>query len=170
MTSKPVLYVANVDEETVANPDDNEYVQTVRNFAASEHSEVIVVCAEAEEEIAELEEEDKAEFLEAMGIEESGLDQLIRTAYDLLGLATYFTAGEQEVRAWTFRKGMKAPQAAGIIHTDFERGFIRAETVSFEDLDKYGSMHAAKEAGRVRLEGKDYVVQDGDVMLFRFNV
>lgn len=170
LTSKPVLYVANVDEDTVASPDDNEYVQTVRNFAASEHSEVIVVCAEAEEEIAELEDEDKAEFLEAMGIEESGLDQLIRTAYDLLGLATYFTAGEQEVRAWTFRKGTKAPQAAGIIHTDFERGFIRAETVSFEDLNKYGSMHAAKEAGRVRLEGKDYVVQDGDVMLFRFNV
>jgi GTP-binding protein YchF len=170
LTSKPVLYVANVDEDTVADPDSNEYVQTVRNFAASEHSEVIVVCAEAEEEIAELDDEDKAEFLEAMGIEESGLDQLIRTAYDLLGLATYFTAGEQEVRAWTFRKGTKAPQAAGIIHTDFERGFIRAETVSFDDLDKYGSMHAAKEAGRVRLEGKDYVVQDGDVMLFRFNV
>ena len=156
LTSKPVLYVANVDEDTVADPDSNEYVQIVRNFAAGEH--------------AEIEDEDTAEFLEATGIEESGLDQLIRTAYDLLGLATYFTAGEQEVRAWTFRKGMKAPQAAGIIHTDFERGFIRAETVSFEDLDKYGSMHAAKEAGRVRLEGKDYVVQDGDVMLFRFNV
>lgn len=171
LTSKPVLYVANVDEDTVADPDDNAYVQVVRNFAASENSEVIVICAEAEEEIAELDDEaDKKEFLEAMGIEESGLDQLIRAAYDLLGLATYFTAGEQEVRAWTFRKGMKAPQAAGIIHTDFERGFIRAETVSFEDLDKYGNMHAAKEAGRVRLEGKDYVVQDGDVMLFRFNV
>ena len=131
---------------------------------------MIVISARAEEEIAELDDEDKAEFLEALGIEESGLDQLIRAAYDLLGLATYFTAGEQEVRAWTFRKGIKAPQAAGIIHTDFERGFIRAETVSFEDLDKYGNMHAAKEAGRVRLEGKEYVVQDGDVMLFRFNV
>ena len=116
---------------------------------------MIVISARAEEEIAELDDEDKAEFLEALGIEESGLDQLIRAAYDLLGLATYFTAGEQEVRAWTFRKGIKAPQAAGIIHTDFERGFIRAETVSFEDLDKYGNMHAAKEAGRVRLEGKE---------------
>lgn len=170
LTTKPVLYVANVSEDDVADPDSNAYVQIVRNFAATENSEVIVVCARAEEEIAELDEEDKAEFLEAMGIAESGLDKLIRAAYDLLGLATYFTAGEQEVRAWTFRKGIKAPQAAGIIHSDFERGFIRAETVSFEDLDKYGNMHAAKEAGRVRLEGKDYVVQDGDVMLFRFNV
>ena len=170
LTTKPVLYVANVSEDDVANADDNHYVQEVRNFAATENAEVIVVCARAEEEIAELDDEDKAKFLEALGIEESGLDQLIRAAYDLLGLATYFTAGEQEVRAWTFRKGIKAPQAAGIIHTDFERGFIRAETVSFEDLNKYGNMHAAKEAGRVRLEGKDYVVQDGDVMLFRFNV
>lgn len=170
LTTKPVLYVANVAEDDVADPDSNQYVQVVRNFAASENAEVIVVCARAEEEIAELDDADKEEFLEAMGIEESGLDQLIRAAYDLLGLATYFTAGEQEVRAWTFRKGIKAPQAAGIIHTDFERGFIRAETVSFEDLDKYGNMHAAKEAGRVRLEGKEYVVQDGDVMLFRFNV
>ncbi|MEO1769160.1 redox-regulated ATPase YchF [Candidatus Enterococcus ferrettii] len=170
LTSKPVLYVANVDEETVADPDKNHYVQEVRNFATAENSQVIIISAEAEEQISELDDEDKEEFLEAMGVEESGLDQLIRAAYDLLGLATYFTAGEQEVRAWTFRKGMKAPQAAGIIHTDFERGFIRAETVSFEDLDKYGSMNTAKEAGRVRLEGKDYVVQDGDVMLFRFNV
>ncbi|MGM0122683.1 ribosome-binding ATPase YchF [Enterococcus sp. AZ194] len=170
LTTKPVLYVANVSEEEVSDADNNHYVQTVRNFASSENAEVIVICARAEEEIAELDEEDKAEFLEALGIEESGLDQLIRAAYDLLGLATYFTAGEQEVRAWTFIKGMKAPQAAGIIHTDFERGFIRAETVSFEDLSKYGNMQAAKEAGRVRLEGKDYVVQDGDVMLFRFNV
>ena len=126
----------------------------MKEFAESEHAEVIVISARAEEEIAELDDEDKAEFLEALGIEESGLDQLIRAAYDLLGLATYFTAGEQEVRAWTFRKGIKAPQAAGIIHTDFERGFIRAETVSFEDLDKYGNMHAAKEAGRVRFRRK----------------
>ncbi|MGG5340383.1 ribosome-binding ATPase YchF [Enterococcus pernyi] len=170
LTTKPILYVANVAEDEVANADANEYVQAVRNFAAEENAEVIVVSARAEEEIAELDDEDKAEFLEALGIEESGLDQLIRAAYDLLGLATYFTAGEQEVRAWTFKKGIKAPQAAGIIHTDFERGFIRAETVSFEDLDQYGTMHAAKESGRVRLEGKDYVVQDGDVMLFRFNV
>ena len=170
LTTKPVLYVANVAEEDVADYETNDYVNKVKEFAASENAEVSVISARAEEEIAELEEEDKAEFLEALGIEESGLDQLIRAAYDLLGLATYFTAGEQEVRAWTFRKGIKAPQAAGIIHTDFERGFIRAETVSFEDLNQYGTMQAAKEAGRVRLEGKDYVVQDGDVMLFRFNV
>ena len=170
LTTKPVLYVANVAEEDVADYETNDYVNKVKEFAASENAEVIVISARAEEEIAELEEEDKAEFLEALGIEESGLDQLIRAAYDLLGLATYFTAGEQEVRAWTFRKGIKAPQAAGIIHTDFERGFIRAETVSFEDLNQYGTMQAAKEPGRVRLEGKDYVVQDGDVMLFRFNV
>ncbi|MGF2082593.1 redox-regulated ATPase YchF [Enterococcus casseliflavus] len=170
LTTKPVLYVANVAEEDVADYETNDYVNKVKEFAASENAEVIVISARAEEEIAELEEEDKAEFLEALGIEESGLDQLIRAAYDLLGLATYFTAGEQEVRAWTFRKGIKAPQAAGIIHTDFERGFIRAETVCFEDLNQYGTMQAAKEAGRVRLEGKDYVVQDGDVMLFRFNV
>lgn len=170
LTTKPILYVANVSEDEVADADGNNYVQQVRDFAANENAEVIVVCARAEEEIAELDEEDKVEFLEALGIEVSGLDQLIRAAYDLLGLATYFTAGEQEVRAWTFRKGIKAPQAAGIIHTDFERGFIRAETVSFEDLSTYGSMQAAKEAGKVRLEGKDYIVQDGDVMLFRFNV
>ena len=170
LTTKPVLYVANVAEEDVADYETNDYVNKVKEFAASENAEVIVISARAEEEIAELEEEDKAEFLEALGIEESGLDQLIRAAYDLLGLATYFTAGEQEVRAWTFRKGIKAPQAAGIIHTDFERGFIRAETVSFEDLNQYGTMQAAKEAGRVRLEGKDYVVQDGDVMLLRFKV
>ncbi|MDA9471064.1 redox-regulated ATPase YchF [Enterococcus sp. 5H] len=170
LTAKPILYVANVSEDEVSDSDNNPYVQQVRTFAANENAEVIVVCARAEEEIAELDEEDKAEFLEALGIEESGLDQLIRAAYDLLGLATYFTAGEQEVRAWTFRKGIKAPQAAGIIHTDFERGFIRAETVSFDDLNTYGNMQAAKEAGKVRLEGKEYIVQDGDVMLFRFNV
>lgn len=170
LTAKPILYVANVSEDEVSDSDNNPYVQQVRTFAANENAEVIVVCARAEEEIAELDEEDKVEFLEALGIEESGLDQLIRAAYDLLGLATYFTAGEQEVRAWTFRKGIKAPQAAGIIHSDFERGFIRAETVSYDDLNTYGNMQAAKEAGKVRLEGKEYIVQDGDVMLFRFNV
>ncbi|QIL46005.1 redox-regulated ATPase YchF [Vagococcus coleopterorum] len=170
LTTKPVLYVANVAEDEVSDVENNNYVKTVREFAASENSEVITVCARAEEEIAELDDEDKSEFLEALGIEESGLDQLIRAAYDLLGLATYFTAGVQEVRAWTFKKGMKAPQCAGVIHSDFERGFIRAETVSYEDLKEHGSMSTAKEAGRVRLEGKDYVVQDGDVMLFRFNV
>ncbi|GAA3015442.1 redox-regulated ATPase YchF [Tetragenococcus solitarius] len=170
LTAKPVLYVANVAEEDVQDPKSNHYVQEVQKFATTENAEVITVCAQIEEEIAELEDEDKIEFLEDLGIKESGLDQLIRASFHLLGLATYFTAGEPEVRAWTFPKGIKAPQAAGIIHSDFERGFIRAETVSFDDLNKYESMHAAKEAGRVRLEGKDYVVQDGDVMLFRFNV
>lgn len=170
LTRKPVLYVANVSEEDVSSPDDNKYVQQVREFAASENSEVIVVCARAEEEIAELEDEDKLEFLEALGIEESGLDQLIRSAYTLLGLATYFTAGVQEVRAWTFIKGMKAPQCARIIHTDFERGFIRAEVVAYDALLEYGSEQAAKEAGKVRLEGKEYEMKDGDVVHFRFNV
>jgi GTP-binding protein YchF len=170
LTIKPVLYVANVSEDDVADPSENEYVQKVREYAANEEAEVIVVCAKIEEEIAELEAEEKEMFLSELGIQESGLDQLIRAAYSLLGLATYFTAGVQEVRAWTFRKGMKAPQCAGVIHSDFERGFIRAETVSYEDLLAAGNMTAAREAGRVRLEGKDYIVQDGDVMHFRFNV
>lgn len=170
LTTKPVLYVANVSEDDVADADNNEYVKLVRDFAENENSEVVVVCAQIEEEIAELEDDEKEMFLEDLGIAESGLDKLIRSTYSLLGLATYFTAGVQEVRAWTFKKGMKAPQAAGVIHTDFERGFIRAETVSFDDLDKYENMQAAKEAGRVRSEGKEYIVQDGDVMLFRFNV
>lgn len=170
LTSKPVLYVANVSEDDVADPSDNEYVQKVREFAGNEGAEVIVVCAKIESEIVELDADEKAMFLEELGIEESGLDQLIRAAYSLLGLATYFTAGEQEVRAWTFRLGMKAPQCAGIIHTDFERGFIRAETVSYEDLLEAKSMGAAREAGKVRLEGKEYFVKDGDVIHFRFNV
>ncbi|MCA1032292.1 redox-regulated ATPase YchF [Bacillus timonensis] len=170
LTIKPVLYVANVGEEDVADPSNNEYVQQVREFASKDNSEVIVVCAKIESEIVELDGDEKAMFLEELGIEESGLDQLIRTAYSLLGLATYFTAGVQEVRAWTFRKGMKAPQCAGIIHSDFERGFIRAEIVAYDDLMNAGSMTAAKEAGKVRLEGKEYIVQDGDVIHFRFNV
>ncbi|MEY9977232.1 redox-regulated ATPase YchF [Lysinibacillus sp. RC79] len=170
LTIKPMLYVANVSEDEVADADNNEYVQKVREYAAAEGAQVITICAKIEEEISELDDEEKAMFLEELGIKESGLDQLIRTSYDLLGLATYFTAGVQEVRAWTFRKGMKAPQCAGVIHTDFERGFIRAETVAFDDLVEAGSQAAAKEAGKVRLEGKEYVVQDGDIMLFRFNV
>ncbi|WP_433745996.1 redox-regulated ATPase YchF [Falsibacillus pallidus] len=170
LTTKPVLYVANVGEDEIADPSNNEYVQKVREFAANDNAEVIVVCAKIEEEIAELDEDEKAMFLQELGIEESGLDQLIRAAYNLLGLATYFTAGVQEVRAWTFRLGMKAPECAGIIHTDFERGFIRAETVSYDDLMAGGSMTAAKEAGKVRLEGKEYLVKDGDVIHFRFNV
>ncbi|UZH05335.1 redox-regulated ATPase YchF [Heyndrickxia coagulans] len=170
LTSKPVLYVANVGEDDIQDPSANPYVGKVREYAKQEGAEVIVICARIEEEIAELDDDEKKMFLTELGIQESGLDQLIKAAYSLLGLATYFTAGEPEVRAWTFKKGMKAPQCAGIIHSDFEKGFIRAETVSYEDLIKYGSVAAAREAGKVRLEGKDYVVQDGDVMHFRFNV
>lgn len=170
LTSKPVLYVANVSEEELLEPDKNENVRRVKEYAAQENAQVIVVCAKIESEIAELEGEEKEAFLEDLGIEESGLDQLIKAAYHLLGLATYFTAGEQEVRAWTFEKGMTAPQAAGIIHTDFERGFIRAEVVSYDDLFAAGSMLKAKEQGTVRLEGKEYIVKDGDVIHFRFNV
>lgn len=170
LTIKPMLYVANVAEDEIANAEENEYVQKVREFAKVDNAQVIIVCAKIEEEMAELDDEEKAMFIEELGIQESGLDQLVKASYQLLGLATYFTAGVQEVRAWTFRKGMKAPQCAGVIHTDFERGFIRAETVSYDDLVTNGSMSAAKEAGKVRLEGKEYIVQDGDVMLFRFNV
>lgn len=170
LTMKPVLYVANVNEDGLLVADENPLVQKVREFAAAENSEVIVVCAKIEEEISELEGEEKAMFLEELGIKESGLDQLIRAAYHLLGLSTYFTAGVQEVRAWTIRKGTKAPQAAGVIHTDFERGFIRAEIVAYDDLVEAGSHAAAKEKGKVRLEGKEYVVADGDVIHFRFNV
>ncbi|MBD1379847.1 redox-regulated ATPase YchF [Metabacillus arenae] len=170
LTIKPVLYVANVSEDEVADPSGNSYVQQVREFASNENAKVIVICAKIESEIAELDGEEKAMFLEELGIEESGLDQLINAAYHLLGLATYFTAGVQEVRAWTFRKGMKAPACAGVIHTDFERGFIRAETVAYDDLLAAGTMTAAREAGKVRLEGKEYEVKDGDVIHFRFNV
>ncbi|QUW20629.1 redox-regulated ATPase YchF [Sporosarcina sp. Marseille-Q4063] len=170
LTIKPMLYVANVDEDEIANTEENDYVKAVRDFAKTDNAEVIVVCAKIEEEMAELDDEDKEMFLEELGIRESGLDQLIRATYNLLGYATYFTAGVQEVRAWTFRKGMKAPQCAAIIHTDFERGFIRAETVAYDDLVEAGSMTVAKENGKVRQEGKEYVVQDGDVILFRFNV
>ena len=170
LTSKPMLYVANVSEDELLEQENNECLKKIQTYAEEDGAQVIVVCAKVEEEISELDDNEKQGFLSELGIKESGLDQLIRKAYDLLGLATYFTAGVQEVRAWTFKKGMKAPQCAGIIHSDFERGFIRAETVSFDDLSKYGSMNAAKEAGRVRLEGKEYVVNDGDVMHFRFNV
>lgn len=170
LTTKPMLYVANVAEDEIANADENEYVQKVREFAKIDNAQVIVICAKIEEEMAELDDEEKEMFIEELGIKEAGLDQLVKASYKLLGFATYFTAGVQEVRAWTFRKGMKAPQCAGVIHTDFERGFIRAETVSYDDLVATGSMAAAKEAGKVRLEGKEYIVQDGDVMLFRFNV
>ena len=170
LTAKPVLYVANVSEDAIIEVENNEYVQRVKEFAGKEEAQVIVVSAKIEEEIAELDQAEKEEFLKELGIEQSGLDQLITASYHLLGLATYFTAGEQEVRAWTFKKGIKAPQAAGIIHTDFERGFIRAEVVSYTDLMDAGSMVQARENGKVRLEGKEYEVKDGDVIHFRFNV
>jgi GTP-binding protein YchF len=170
LTAKPILYAANVGEEDIANPDNNPHVAKVKERAASENAEVVAVCAQLEAEIAELEGPDRAAFLEELGLTESGLDKLIRSSYKLLGLITYFTAGEPEVRAWTIRQGTKAPQAAGVIHSDFERGFIRAEVVAYEDLMAAGSFAAAREAGKLRLEGKDYVVQDGDVMHFRFNV
>src|SRR5699024_9458000 len=163
LTAKPILYVANVGEDEITDVENNQYVNQVKELAEKESAEVVVVSAKIEEEIAELDEDEKKEFLEELGIEESGLDQLIRAAYDLLGFATYFTAGEQEVRAWTFKKGMKAPEAAGIIHTDFERGFIRAEVVSYSDLREAGNMVQARENGKVRLEGKEYIVEDGDV-------
>ncbi|BBI36246.1 redox-regulated ATPase YchF [Cohnella abietis] len=170
LTIKPVLYAANVSESEAANADGNPYVQQVREFASAEGSEVVFISAKVESEIAELEGEDKELFFEELGLTESGLDRLIRASYKLLGLYTYFTAGVQEVRAWTIRKGTKAPQAAAVIHTDFERGFIRAEVVSYGDLVSTGSMKAAKEKGLTRLEGKEYVVADGDVMHFLFNV
>lgn len=170
LTMKPVLYAANVSEGEAANADGNPYVQKVRDYAAIGGAEVVPISAKVESEIAELEGEDKDLFLEELGLAESGLNRLIRAAYKLLGLYTYFTAGVQEVRAWTIRKGTKAPQAAAVIHTDFERGFIRAEVVGYDDLVNSGSMNAAKEKGQLRLEGKEYVVQDGDVMHFRFNV
>lgn len=170
LTSKKVLYVANVGEDDVIAPNSNEHVQRVKDYASEENAEVIVICASLEEEIAELDDEEKTVFLEELGIEESGLNQLVRATYNLLGLGTYFTAGEKEVRAWTFRKGMKAPQAAGIIHSDFEKGFIRAEVIKYEDFIHYGSEAAVKEAGKLSVEGKSYIVKDGDIMHFRFNV
>ena len=169
LTSKPVLYVANIAEEDMADPDSNEYMDAIKEHVKDD-GEVIGVAAAAEEQIAEMDEADKADFLEMEGVTEPGLNRLIRAAYKLLGLETFFTAGGPETRAWTYKKGTKAPQAAGIIHSDFERGFIRAEVMSFEDLDKLGSESAVKEAGKLRLEGKDYVMQDGDIVEFRFNV
>ncbi|EGQ3193792.1 redox-regulated ATPase YchF [Staphylococcus pseudintermedius] len=169
LTSKSMLYIANVGEDEI-NDVENDKVKAIREYAAQEDSEVIVISAKIEEEIATLDEEDKAMFLEELGIEEPGLNRLIRKTYDLLGLATYFTAGVQEVRAWTFKEGMTAPQCAGIIHTDFERGFIRAEVTSYEDFVAHNGEQGAKEAGKMRLEGKDYIMQDGDVVHFRFNV
>ncbi|MDK7752993.1 MULTISPECIES: redox-regulated ATPase YchF [Staphylococcus] len=169
LTSKEMLYIANVGEDEIGD-EDNEKVQAIREYADKESSEVIVISAKIEEEIATLDDDDRAMFLEDLGIEEPGLDRLIRTTYDLLGLATYFTAGVQEVRAWTFIKGMTAPQCAGIIHTDFERGFIRAEVTSYDDYVEFNGENGAKEAGKQRLEGKEYIMKDGDIVHFRFNV
>lgn len=168
LTMKPIIYVANVKEEDINN-EENCYVKEVREHALKDNAEVIVLCAKIESELSELPVEERILFLEDLGIKESGLDKLINAAYSLLGLQTYFTAGPKEVRAWTFKKGMKAPQCAGIIHSDFEKGFIRAEVISFKDYEKYKGEKEAKEAGKLRSEGKEYIMQDGDVCLFRFN-
>jgi len=170
LTSKPVLYAANVAEDSLSSIDTNPLVNELKEYAQKEGSEVIVISAKVEEEIAQLEDDEKAEFLNELGIAESGLDKLIKASYKLLGLISYLTAGQPEVRAWTIVKGTKAPQAAGKIHSDFERGFIRAEVVAYKDLMECGSYAAAREKGLVRSEGKDYVMNDGDVTLFRFNV
>ena len=169
LTAKPVIYVANISEDDVGK-DDNKFVQAVKTFAKSENAKVIVLSAKIEEELAGLEPSEREIFKEELGIKESGLEKLVSASYDLLGLMSFLTAGEKEVRAWTIKKGTKAPQAAGKIHTDFEKGFIKAEVVSYDDLVEAGSFIKAKEKGKVRIEGKDYIVQDGDVMLFRFNV
>ena len=171
LTAKPVIFAANVSEDDVADDgNSNEHVAAVRKFASENNSEVFVICAQIEQEIAELEDDEKKMFLEDLGLSESGLDKLIAASYRILGLISYLTAGVTETRAWTIKVGTKAPQAAGKIHSDFERGFIRAEVVNYQDLLDCGSYNGAKEKGLVRLEGKDYVVKDGDVVLFRFNV
>lgn len=171
LTAKPVIYACNVEEDSLGKPeDDNPYVKAVKEYAAKYDSEAFMVCAKIEEEISELDDDEKQEYLDTLGLEESGLDKLIRASYSLLGLISFLTSGEDETRAWTIKRGTKAPQAAGKIHSDFERGFIRAEVVSFRDLKEHGSMLACREKGLVRSEGKEYVVQDGDVILFKFNV
>ena len=170
LTTKPILYIANVSEEQIEDPENDENVKKVKEYALKENAEVIPLCVKIEEELSGLDDNDKKEMLEALGLEESGLDKVIKKSYDLLGLMSFLTAGEPEVRAWTIKKGTKAPQAAGKIHSDIERGFIKAEVVSFEDLMKEGSMVAAREKGLVRQEGKKYIMQDGDIVLFKFNV
>ena len=170
LTMKPMIYVANMSEDDVADPDSNHYYQSVKEYALNEGNDVIAICAEIEEELSKLSKEEKQMFLDEMGIKQSGLDSVIKAAYHLLGLKTFFTVGEPECRAWTFKDGMLAPDCAGVIHTDFKKGFIRAETYSYDDLMEYKTEASLKEHGKLRLEGKDYVVQDGDVMHFRFNV
>ena len=169
ITNKPIIYAANVDEDTIA-VGDNAYTSLVKKYAENDDASVIVMCAKMEEELASFDDDEKRAYLKEMGVSNSGLDKLIYATYDLLGLATFFTCGPDEVRAWTFVKGMKAPKCAGIIHSDFERGFIKAEVMSFDDLKKYGSELKVREAGRLRIEGKDYLMQDGDICYFRFNV
>ena len=168
LTIKPIIYLANVCEDDLIG--DNKYVDMVKDYASRENTKTIKICAKMECELCEMSPEEKLEMLNAVGIEESGLDSLIKTTYDLLGLETFFTVGKDEVRAWTYKKGMTAKKCAGIIHTDFEKGFIKAEVMSYSDLIKYGDELKVKEAGRARLEGKDYIMQDGDICLFRFNV
>ncbi len=168
ISAKPIIYMANVSEEDAVSG--NKYVDAVREYAERENSSVVVVCAKIEAELADLSDDEKREFLCDLGINDSGLDKLIKATYSLLGLSTYFTAGSDEVRAWTFKNGMKAPDCAGIIHTDFKKGFIKAEVISYDDLVTYGDEKRVKENGKVRLEGKDYVMQDGDICYFRFNV
>ena len=170
LTTKPILYVANISESQIDNAENDPLVLKVKEYAAQENAEVIPLCVKIEEELSGLEDDDKKEMLEAMGLEESGLDKVIKRSYDLLGLMSLLTAGEPEVRAWTIKKGTKAPQAAGKIHSDIERGFIKAEVVSFDDLISSGGMVQAKEKGLVRQEGKEYIMQDGDIVLFKFNV
>lgn len=170
LTSKPVVYVANISEDDILDDSENPYVNTLREIAREDNSEIITVCASIEQELAGLSESDKKEFLKELGINQSGLSKLIKASYKLLGLISFLTAGEPEVRAWTIQRGTKAPQAAGKIHSDFERGFIRAEVVAYDTLVECGSMHNAKEKGLVRSEGKEYIMKDGDIVLFRFNV
>ena len=170
LTAKPIIFAANMDEDGVSDFENNPYYKAVKEIADKENAVVLPICAKVEEEMAELEPDDKLMFLEELGLEESGLDRMIKCSYDLLGLISFLTCGADECRAWTIKRGTKAPQAAGKIHSDFERGFIRAEIVAFDDLKANGSMAACKEKGLVRSEGKDYVMQDGDVTLFRFNV
>lgn len=169
LTIKPIIYMANIREEELLT-EENNYVTLVKNYASEENAEVIILCAKIESELSELNDADKTIFLNDLGIKESGLDKLIKATYSLLGLATYFTVGTDEVKAWTFRKGMKAPACAGVIHSDFERGFIRAEIMSYDSLKEYGDEKLVKEAGKTRLEGKEYIMQDGDICHFRFNV
>ncbi len=169
LTQKPIIYLANIKENELGN-EDNEYVVKVKEYASKENAKVVSLCAKVEEELSEMTEEEKKEMLGALGLDESGLNKLITATYEILGLATYFTVGKDEVRAWTFKKGMNAKECAGIIHTDFEKGFIRAEVISYDDLIEYGSELKVKEAGKSRLEGKEYIMQDGDICHFRFNV